>query len=224
MSETPLEIGMLLYPAFTMLDLAGPLNVFAMHANVHLLAKTMEPVVSDTAGAAIVPTATLAHCPQRLDVLFVPGGFGTGAAMRDPEILAFLKDAGSRADYVTSVCTGSFLLGAAGLLTGYKVTTHWAVHDLLATVGAVPVKARVVEDRNRFSGGGVAAGIDFGLTLLAKLRGVEAAQAAQLMLEYDPQPPFNAGSPDTAPAAIVELARKMIQTAPSVSMAPEAAR
>ena len=224
MTENPLEIGMLLYPAFTMLDLVGPLNVFAMHANVHLLSKTMEPVVSDTAGAAIVPTATLAQCPQRLDVLFVPGGFGTGAAMRDPEILAFLKNAGSRADYVTSVCSGSLLLGAAGLMTGYKATTHWAVHELLVGVGAVPVKARVVEDRNRFSGGGVTAGIDFGLTLLAKLRGIEAAQAVQLMLEYDPQPPFHAGSPDTAPAAIVELARKMIRTAPTMSMEPEAAR
>jgi cyclohexyl-isocyanide hydratase len=213
MTETPLEIAMLLYPAFTMLDLVGPLNVFAMHANVHLLSKSLEPVVSDTAGAAIVPTATLAQCPQNLDVLFVPGGFGTAAAMRDPEILAFLKDAGSRAQYITSVCSGSLLLGAAGLMTGYRATTHWAAHDLLAGVGAVPVKARVVEDRNRFTGGGVTAGIDFGLTLLAKLRGVEAAQAVQLMLEYDPQPPFSAGSPDTAPAAIVQRVREMIQAA-----------
>jgi cyclohexyl-isocyanide hydratase len=221
MTETPLEIGMLLYPAFTMLDLVGPLNVFAMHANVHLLSKTLEPVVSDTAGAAIVPTGTLVQCPHKLDVLFVPGGFGTGAAMRDPEILAFLKDAGSRAQYITSVCSGSLLLGAAGLMTGYKATTHWAAHDLLAGVGAVPVKARVVEDRNRFTGGGVTAGIDFGLTLLAKLRGAEAAQAVQLMLEYDPQPPFNAGSPDTAPAGIVQRVREMIQTAPGMSMALE---
>ena len=124
--------------------------------------------------------------------------------MTDAELISFLQAAAPRADYVTSVCGGSLLLGAAGLMQGYQATTHWAVHDMLSQFGAQPVKARVVTDRNRISGGGVTAGIDFGLTVLAKLRGAEVAQAVQLMMEYDPQPPFGAGSPGKAPAPIVE--------------------
>jgi cyclohexyl-isocyanide hydratase len=140
----------------------------------------------------------------------VPGGFGTGAAMADAELLSFLQHAAARADYVTSVCSGSLILGAAGLPQGYQATTHWALHDKLSQFGAQPVKARVVTDRNRISGGGVTAGIDFGLTVLAKLRGVDVAKAVQLTMEYDPQPPFDAGSPEKAGADVVSTARALV--------------
>ena len=188
---------------------------------MHLLWKTLEPVNSDTYGVAIVPNTTLAECPPKLDVLFVPRGFGTAAAMRDSELTEFLKEAGPSASYITSVSSGSLILGAAGLLDGYKATTHWAAHELLKDVGAVPVQARVVEDRNRFTGGGVTAGFDFGLTMLAKLRGEEEAQVAQLMMEYAPEPPFNAGTPDAASPAIVKRVRAMLDQAvpsPQVSL------
>jgi cyclohexyl-isocyanide hydratase len=209
MNESPLVVGMLLYPDFTMLDLVGPLTVFSVHARVHLFWKDLQPVVSD-AGIAMVPTTLLRDCPEKLDVLFVPGGFGTQAAMADPELISFLQMAAARADYITSVCGGSLLLGAAGLMQGYRATTHWAVHDMLALFGAHPVKARVVTDRNRISGGGVTAGIDFGLTVLAQLRGDYVARAVQLMIEYDPAPPFDAGSPDKAGADVVNAARGLM--------------
>lgn len=206
MNETqppPLQIGMLLYPDFTLLDLTGPQAVLGhMNGKTHLLWKTLDTVVSDS-GVGIQPTATLADCPEDLDILFVPGGFGTARAMEDPEILRFLANRAARARYVTSVCSGSLLLGAAGLLQGYKATTHWAVHEFLPMFGAEAVHARVVVDRNRISGGGVTAGIDFGLVLLAKLRGDDAAKRTQLMLEYDPQPPFDSGTPKTAEPHIV---------------------
>jgi cyclohexyl-isocyanide hydratase len=209
MNQSPLVVGMLLYPGFTMLDLVGPLTVFSMHARLHLFWKNLEPVASGS-GVALVPTTLLRDCPEKLDVLFVPGGFGTEAAMTDTELISFLQSAAPRADYITSVCSGSLLLGAAGLLQGYQATTHWALHDVLPQFGAQPVKARVVTDRNRITGGGVTAGIDFGLTVLAQLRGADVAQAVQLMMEYDPQPPFDAGSPDKAGAAIVSTARALI--------------
>jgi cyclohexyl-isocyanide hydratase len=216
MKQTPLEVGMLLYPGFTMLDLVGPMTALQMHSRIRLLWKNLEPVLSDTPGAAMIPTTTLVDCPAKLDVLFVPGGFGTAAAMRDGELIQFLKGAGAQASYVTSVCSGALILGAAGLLDGYQATTHWGAQEFLKDVGAVPVKARVVEDRNRLTGGGVTAGIDFGLTLLAKLRGRDAAETAQLMMEYDPAPPFHAGTPDTASPQIVEQVRRILeQAAPS---------
>jgi cyclohexyl-isocyanide hydratase len=141
-----------------------------------------------------------AHIPEALDVLFVPGGVpGTLTMMEDKEVLDFLADRGSRAKWVTSVCTGSLILGAAGLLKGYKATSYWATLDVLPTFGATPVKRRVVTDRNRITGGGVTAGLDFGLDLIARLRSPEYAQAVQLYLEYDPAPRFNAGSPAKAP-------------------------
>lgn len=209
MNQPPLVVGMLLYPGFTMLDLVGPLTVFCMHARLHLLWKDLKPVASDS-GISMVPTTVLGDCPEKLDVLFVPGGFGTEAAMCDPDLIAFLKEAAPRADYITSVCSGSLLLGAAGLMQGYEATTHWAMHNMLPQFGARPVKARVVTDRNRISGGGVTAGIDFGLTVLAQLRGADVAQAIQLMMEYDPQPPFDAGSPEKAGAEVVNAARELI--------------
>jgi cyclohexyl-isocyanide hydratase len=193
-------IGMLVFPGMTILDLIGPQQFFAVAPGrtTQLLWKTRDPVVSDS-GVPILPTATFDEAPEELEILFVPGGFqGTGATIEDPEVLDFLASRGERATYVTSVCTGALILGAAGLLQGYHATTHWAYHDLLPLVGAEPVAARVVEDRNRITGGGVTSGIDFGLTLLARLAGEDYARGWQLGTEYNPQPPFDAGTPDKA--------------------------
>lgn len=203
--QPPLEIGMLLYPGLTLLDLIGPQTVFSWFANTHLVWKTKDLVYSDT-GIGMQPSCTFESCPRDLDILFVPGGFGQNQLMSDAETLAFLADRGSTAKYVTSVCSGSLLLGAAGLLKGYKATSHWAARDGLSAFGAIPTDARVVVDRNRITGGGVTAGIDFGLVILAKLRGDDAAKLTQLAMEYDPEPPFQAGSPKTAGPAIVEQA------------------
>lgn len=191
------QAAMLLYPGFTALDLVGPQFVFGctLGLKVHLVARTREPVMSDT-GLAIVPTMTLAECPRDLAILFVPGGMeGTLDAIRDGETLSFVADRGSRATWVTSVCTGSLVLGAAGLLRGYRATSHWVARDLLAQVGAEPVDERVVIDRNRATGAGVTAGIDFGLALVARLRGEKYARSIQLLAEYAPEPPFRAGTP-----------------------------
>lgn len=197
-------IGMLLYPGLTTLDLIGPNDVFAFlpGRTKHLLWKNRDTVVSET-GVPIQPTATFAEAPEELEILFVPGSLsGIAAALEDPEILDFIASRGERAQYVTSVCTGALLLGAAGLLRGYRATSHWSVLDLLPLVGAEPVAERVVEDRNRITGGGVTAGIDFGLTLVAKLAGDDLAQAVQLGYEYDPRPPFQSGTPELAPPAV----------------------
>jgi cyclohexyl-isocyanide hydratase len=204
-TQPPLEIGMLLYPGLTLLDLIGPQTVFSWFANTHLVWKTMDPVVSDT-GIRIQPSRTFESCPAKLDILFVPGGFGQQQLMDDAEALAFLADRAAESRYVTSVCSGSLLLGAAGLLKGYKATSHWATRDALRAFGAEPVDARVVVDRNRITGGGVTAGIDFGLVLLAKLRGDEAAKLTQLAMEYDPEPPFLSGSPKTAEPSTIQQA------------------
>jgi cyclohexyl-isocyanide hydratase len=204
-TQPPLEIGMLLYPGLTLLDLIGPQTVFSWFANTHLVWKTMDPVVSDT-GIRIQPSRTFESCPSKLDILFVPGGFGQQQLMDDAETLAFLADRAGESKYVTSVCSGSLLLGAAGLLKGYKATSHWATRDALSAFGAEPVDARVVVDRNRITGGGVTAGIDFGLVLLAKLRGDEAAKLTQLAMEYDPEPPFLSGSPKTAESSTIQQA------------------
>lgn len=193
----PLEVGMLLYPGLTLLDLIGPQVVLARFAKIHLVWKTRETVLDDT-GLGIQPTATFSECPQDLDILFVPGGLGMIEVMEDPDCLAFLADRGARAKYLTSVCTGSLILGAAGLLRGYKATSHWIARSMLPLFGAEDTDGRVVVDRNRITGGGVTAGIDFGLTLLAQMRGDDAAKMTQLYLEYDPQPPFDSGTPQTA--------------------------
>ena len=195
-----MHIGILIFPAVTQLDATGPAQVLARTpgATLHMIWKTRDPVKTD-AGFSIVPTTTFADCPQ-LDVICIPGGAGQIDLMNDAETLAFVAAQGAKARYVTSVCTGSLVLGAAGLLNGYKSACHWASRDLLSAFGAIPVAERVVRDRNRFSGGGVTAGIDFGLTLLAELAGDEVAQSVQLGLEYDPQPPFQSGSPEKAGA------------------------
>lgn len=208
MTASPsLTVGLLLFPNMTQLDLTGPYEVFARTpgCTVHVVWKTTDPVTSDR-GLALVPTMSFATCPQ-LDILCVPGGPGQVALMDDAEVLAFLRHQGAAARYVTSVCTGSLVLGAAGLLKGYRATTHWMSHDQLSLLGAIPVDERIVIDRNRITGGGVTAGIDFALAVVGKIFGPETAQAIQLQIEYNPAPPFNAGHPRTAPAALVEKTR-----------------
>jgi cyclohexyl-isocyanide hydratase len=194
------QIVMLMYPQMTALDLVGPQYAFAstLGAKVHLVAKTMEPVMTDT-GLAILPSATFADAPKTPTVLFVPGGtHGTLAAIEDRQTLAFVKAQGEAAQYVTSVCTGSLVLAAAGLLDGYRATCHWIARDLLALRGAIPVNERVVTDRNRITGAGVSAGIDFGLALVAQMRGEAYARNVQLIAEYAPDPPFASGTPEEA--------------------------
>jgi cyclohexyl-isocyanide hydratase len=201
------NIGMLLYPGLTQLDLTGPFEVLhrVPGAEVHLLWKTLDPVVADSK-LGLLPSMTLAACPK-LDVVFVPGGAGQIALMEDDAVLSFLEEQGRSARYVTSVCTGALVLGAAGLLEGYDAATHWAFMDLLPMFGARPVRRRVVIDRNRVTGGGVTAGIDFGLRLAAELAGEGAAKAIQLGLEYDPEPPFRSGHPDVADPEITLVVR-----------------
>jgi cyclohexyl-isocyanide hydratase len=197
--SAPIQIGIVVFPKVTQLDFTGPLQVFSSlpGAKVHLIWKRIEPVASDTV-LTITPTVSFADCPQ-LDVICVPGGAGTDDIVNDEEMLAFLRRQATGAKYVTSVCTGSLVLGAAGLLTGYKATTHWTAMEYLDAYGALPTKTRVCVDRNRVTGGGVTAGIDFALTLVSILADRETAEAIQLRLEYNPAPPFTSGSPDTAP-------------------------
>lgn len=210
--RAPLRIGILVYPGVTLLDLAGPQQVLGVHGQTHLVWKSREPVTSDT-GVAIVPTATFAECPADLDVLFVPGSSNPAGVMEDAEALAFLAERAPGAAYVTAVCTGALVLAAAGLLDGYRAATHWVTRDVLAAFGVEVGTERVVVDRNRITGGGVTAGIDFGLTLLAHLRGEMTAQFTQLAIEYDPQPPFDVGSPEAAGPALVAAVRSAFNPA-----------
>ena len=206
----PLQIGIVLFPKVTQLDFTGPLQVFSSvpGAQVHLVWKRIEPVPSDSV-MTLTPTITFADCPQ-LDVICVPGGLGTDDMINDEEMLAFLRKQAEGAKYVTSVCTGSLVLGAAGLLKGYRAATHWTAMEFLSSFGAVPTRTRVCVDRNRVTGGGVTAGIDFALTLVSLLTDRQTAEAIQLRLEYNPAPPFNAGSPDTAPPEILAFMRERI--------------
>ncbi len=192
-------IAMLVHPKMVALDLIGPLTVFnILRCNAMLVWKDKAPVMTDVR-LPIAATHTFGEVPQALDVLFVPGGrMGTVECMNDPEVMAFLSDRGSRAKWVTSVCTGSLALAAAGLLKGYDATSHWQVASFLPRMGARHVNKRVVIDRNRMTGGGVTAGIDFGLTLAARLKDEEAARRVQLILEYAPEPPFRNGTPEEA--------------------------
>jgi cyclohexyl-isocyanide hydratase len=205
-----LQIGLVIFPKVTQLDFTGPLQVFSSlpDAKVHLIWKRIEPVPSDTA-LTLMPTTSFADCPQ-LDVICVPGGAGTDDMVNDEEMLEFLRRQGKTAKYITSVCTGSLVLGAAGLLQGYRAATHWTAVDLLALFGATPSKTRVCVDRNRITGGGVTAGIDFALTLVSILFDRQTAEMIQLRLEYNPAPPFNSGSPDTAPPEILALMKERI--------------
>lgn len=203
----PLQIGLLLFPDVTQLDLTGPWEVFARtpQFTCHLIWKDRQPVRSDR-GLSILPTVTFADCPP-LDVIFVPGGPGQIALMSDSETLDFLRQQARQAQRVTSVCTGSLVLGAAGLLQGYRATSHWSSIDQLALLGAEPVSQRVVCDRNRITGAGVTSGIDFALTLVAELCGDPVARAIQLQMEYDPEPPFSSGSLRTAAPEEIEQVR-----------------
>ncbi len=206
----PLQIGMLLYPGLTMLDLVGPQTTFGPHSVCHLVWETLDPIRTDS-GYEVGPTATFDSCPGELDVLFVPGGQGTFDVFSHSGAMDFVRSRGRVAKYVTSVCSGSLILAAAGLLDGYKAATHWACYEILDELGAVGVHERVVTDRNRITGGGVTAGIDFGLTVLAELRGEMVAKSTQLMIEYDPAPPFNAGSPAKAGPEVFGMVSGMLE-------------
>lgn len=211
-NSAPLSIGMVLFPALTQLDLTGPYEVFCRMpgAKVHLLAESAAPVRSEF-GLTIAPDCGFDQAPP-LDILCVPGGWGVNAQLENAVLLDFLR-AQSHARYVTSVCSGAFLLGAAGLLDGYRATTHWMSLDLLPLVGAIPVADRVVVDRNRITGAGVTAGIDLALVIAGELFGAAKAQSIQLAVEYDPAPPFQSGSPRTAPGEIRDRLLEASQTA-----------
>ncbi|KCZ50910.1 DJ-1/PfpI family protein [Hyphomonas pacifica] len=193
-----MKIGFVLFPNVTQLDFTGPLQVLSRmpDAETHILAKTAEPVPSDC-GLSLVPTGIFADATA-LDMLVVPGGFGVVPAIQDEETLTYVRDAGTKAEYVTSVCTGAFLLGAAGLLQGKQATTHWAYHHLLPLVGATPVQARCVRDGQTYTGGGVTAGIDIAFQIFKDVSGQATAESVQLALEYDPAPPVGTGHPSTA--------------------------
>jgi cyclohexyl-isocyanide hydratase len=194
--------AMLLVPNMTQLDFTGPYEVFARcpNARVELVWKSLEPVRTEH-GLTITPTATFASLPQA-DVLFVPGGRGINDLLTDEGVLSFLSRQALFARYVTSVCTGSLVLGAAGLLPGRRAATHWTAMEMLPMLGAIPVGDRVVFDRRIATGAGVTAGIDFALSIADRMYGRETAEAIQLSMEYQPAPPFHAGHPDTAPAHV----------------------
>lgn len=206
---TQYQIGLLIYPDVTQLDVTAPLQVFSMlpNTNVHLLWKTSEPI-KDMEGFTICPTTTFDTCPQ-LDVICVPGGgIGQVEMMRDTQVLKFLQAQAQTAKYITSVCTGSLILAAAGLLQGYKAACHWAFRENLALMSVEVSTERVVIDKNRITGGGVTAGIDFALVVAAELYDENTAKFIQLLLEYNPAPPFNAGSPEGADEELVTMVQK----------------
>jgi cyclohexyl-isocyanide hydratase len=226
MATNHLTVGLLLFPDMTQLDMTGPYEVFVSlpQTTVHLIWKSLEPVTVG-GGLRMLPTTTLSSCPK-LDVICVPGGPGQVALMRDREVLDFLREQAETCRYVTSVCTGSLVLGAAGLLRGFRATSHWLSLDQLALLGATPVAERVVMDGNRITGGGVTSGIDFALFVAAQLLGEEIAKEVQLRIEYDPAPPFNAGSPRTADPTLVAALREKLKDRQAArrTMTAEAAR
>lgn len=204
------HIGILIFPGVQQLDLTGPYEVFASlpDTKVHLIWKDRAAITTAT-GLVLGPTMTFGECPK-LDVICVPGGGGVNALLEDAETLDFVRAQAKQARYVTSVCTGSLVLGAAGLLKGRKATTHWFAHDFLEKFGAIPVHGRVVRDGNLITAGGVTAGIDFGLVVVAELVGKTEAEAIQLGLEYAPAPPFTAGTPEQAPTAVVAAVKERL--------------
>jgi cyclohexyl-isocyanide hydratase len=202
-SSAHLTVGMVLFQGMTQLDLTGPYEVLARMPNtrVRLIASSLEPVSTEW-GMLIMPDSTFDDAPP-LDLLCVPGGWGVDAQLENARLLDFLRERAEQARYVTSVCSGALLLGAAGLLRGYRATTHWLSLDLLPLLGADVVRERVVRDRNRITGGGVTAGIDFALVVVAELLGPEVAQGIQLAIEYCPSPPFQSGAPESAPTEVL---------------------
>ena len=209
-------IGMLIFRDMTQLDFTGPYEVFVQipGCEIKVIATSLQPVAAK-GGLRFIPDTTTGDAPQ-LDLIFVPGGPGVGALMQDREVLEFLRHQAEGARYVTSVCTGALVLGAAGLLKGYRATTHWLSLELLPIFGATPAPDRVVIDRNRITGGGVTSGIDFALVIAGEIAGADTAKEIQLLIEYNPAPPFACGHPATADAAIVDKVRRTrsaIQTA-----------
>jgi cyclohexyl-isocyanide hydratase len=204
-------IGLVFYPGMTALDMVGPQQVFSAlpGVQIHRIWKTLDPVKTDD-GMMVLPDTTFENCPP-LDVICIGGGLKQGAVEDDPEVLAFLRKQGSTAKYITSVCGGSIFLAKAGLLEGYRAATHWAMREQLAKLGVEVGIDRVVIDRNRITGGGVTAGIDFGLTIASILCGEEVAKIIQLLLEYNPAPPFDVGSPEKAGAELVDRAILFMQ-------------
>lgn len=226
-NQVKYHIGLVIFPGMTQLDITGPHQVFALMPNtrVHLLWKTLEAVTSNE-GMMIFPTTPFEDCPS-LDVLCVPGGaMGVVEMMQDTEVLQFLASQSKTAKYITSVCTGSLILAAAGLLQGYRAACHWAFREQLAMLGVEVGTERVVVDRDRITGGGVTAGIDFALVLAGKLCGEETAKMIQLLLEYNPAPPFDVGSPERAGDALVEQVQQFGAPliAASLSATQQAAR
>ncbi|HEY9727250.1 MAG TPA: DJ-1/PfpI family protein [Chroococcales cyanobacterium] len=199
-------IGLVMYPGMTALDIVGPQQVLSVlpHVQIHRIWKTLDPIKTDD-GMVILPDTTFDHCPP-LDVICVGGGLGQMAVVDDPDVLEFFRRQGSTAKFITSVCGGSEFLAKAGLLQGYRAATHWMVREQLARLGVEVGTERVVIDRNRMTGGGVTAGIDFGLVLAGALCGEESAKITQLLMEYDPAPPFDVGSPEKAGADLVSKA------------------
>jgi cyclohexyl-isocyanide hydratase len=209
---SPISVAFLIYPGVTQLDFTGPAQVLSRlgNARVDYVWKNMDPVPTD-AGFSILPTAAFADL-RSADIVCVPGGLACVEMMEDGDVLAWVRGVGESAAWVTSVCTGSLILGAAGLLTGYRAACHWAWRDHLSLFGAEPVPERVVFDRNRVTGGGVTAGIDFALALTAAIRGEAHARIVQLALEYDPAPPFDSGSPERAGEALLAAYRQRMES------------
>ncbi|MFY0253597.1 DJ-1/PfpI family protein [Chitinophaga sp. 30R24] len=206
-----LKVGMLLFPELTILDFTGPYNVFVKAPCFEVLTVgiTSGPIRAE-GGLILQPAIEMADCPQ-LDILFVPGGHGINTLLQEPVVLQFLQQQAEKAKYITSVSTGALVLAAAGLLQGYKATTHWRSLELLRMFGVETLEERVVKDRNRITGGGVTAGIDFGLVLTALIGGEEMAKIIQLQLEYNPAPPFREGSPHTAGLPVLQKTKELTQ-------------
>ena len=191
------KVGMLMFPGMTLMDFLAPQSALAPSCDVYAVWKNKDEMETDS-GLVLRATSNFAECPKDLDVIFVGGGPGQAAVMEDAETLHFLADRGARAKYVTSVCTGARVLGAAGLLQGYRAGTHWAALRVLPLFGAIPAADRIVIDRNRITSGGVTSGLDFGLRLVATLVGEDVAKIQQLAMQYDPQPPYDVGIPAKA--------------------------
>jgi cyclohexyl-isocyanide hydratase len=220
MTDSPKYIiGLVFYPGMTALDMVGPQQVFSALPGVklHRIWKTLDPITTDD-GLAILPDTTFENCPS-LDIICVGGGLGQMSIVDDPEILEFFRNQGSTAKFVTSVCGGSEFLAKAGLLEGYRAATHWGMREQLAKLGVEVGTERVIVDRNRITGGGVTAGIDFGLTIASVLYGEETAKIVQLLIEYNPAPPFDTGSPEKAGTELVNKAISFMQQISSLELA-----